>query len=295
MVDPRRLLTFREVARRGSFSDAARALSLSQPAVSQQVAALETEVRLQLLERGAGGLTLTDAGRLTLDHADALFGRIELVTSQLGQLAADEAGSLRLGASPSLLATFVPTAVERLRNERDGLQASIIEGLLGELARAVGEGRLHAAVCFQDSSQPRNEHEGTQRTDIFEEPFRAVLPKEHRLAGRKRIRLSDLAGDLWAMPSRTGLVMRACREAGFEPRVGYLITDPMATRAVVMEGQAVTLSPASYALGLPDVRSVALSGPNAHRTVYGLLPATGASPLAEGFLDAFRSVTAHLR
>jgi DNA-binding transcriptional LysR family regulator len=122
-----------------------------------------------------------------------------------------------------------------------------------------------------------------------------VLSKEHRLAGRKRIRLADLAGDLWAMPSRTGLVMKACREAGFEPRVGYLITDPMATRAVVMEGHAVTLSPASYALELPDVRSVALSGPKARRTVYALLPATGASPLADAFLVALRSVTAHLR
>jgi len=291
----RAIPNIREVARRGSFSEAARGLALSQPAVSQQVAALEGELGLQLLERRPGGLALTPAGRLSLEHADALFGRIELANAQLGELAAEQAATLRVGASPSLLATFVPTAIERLRNERDGLEASIVEGLVGELAQAVGEGRLHAAVCFQDSNQPRHEHDGTHRTDIFDEPFRAVLSKEHRLAGRKRIRLADLAEDLWAMPSRTGLVIRACREAGFEPRVGYLITDPMATRAVVIEGHAVTLSPASYALELPDVVSVTVNGPNAHRTVYGLLPATGASPLAEAFLAAFRSVTARLR
>src|SRR5919206_481365 len=71
MLEPRRLLTFREVARRGSFSRAADALALTQPAVSQQVGALEREVGAPLLHRGPGGLTLTPEGELLLGHADA--------------------------------------------------------------------------------------------------------------------------------------------------------------------------------------------------------------------------------
>ena len=78
MIDPRRVLTFREVARLGSFSRAAEALSLTQPAVSQQIAALERQAGARLLERGPGGLTLTPAGALLLEHADVVADRLDL-------------------------------------------------------------------------------------------------------------------------------------------------------------------------------------------------------------------------
>src|SRR5918992_5259373 len=74
MLDPRRLLTFRAVALQRSFSRAAEALSLSQPAVSQQVAALERQLGTPLLDRRPGGLVLTAAGRLLLEHAEAVAG-----------------------------------------------------------------------------------------------------------------------------------------------------------------------------------------------------------------------------
>src|SRR3954467_11775716 len=88
MLDPRRLLTFREVARRGSFSRAAEALALTQPAVSQQVAALEREVSAAPPDRRPGGLILTDTGELLLAHADALSARLAAVDEPLVQLPA---------------------------------------------------------------------------------------------------------------------------------------------------------------------------------------------------------------
>src|SRR3954451_20610843 len=108
MLDARRLLTFREVARRGSFSRAAEALALTQPAVSQQVAALEREVGAALLERGPGGLALTETGALLLEHADAPAARLAAVDAQLGELRAERDVRLRIGAFPSALATIVP-------------------------------------------------------------------------------------------------------------------------------------------------------------------------------------------
>jgi molybdate transport repressor ModE-like protein len=104
MVDPRRVLTFREVARLGSFSRAAEALSLTQPAVSQQVAALERQAGAQLLERGPGGLSLTPAGELLLQHADVVADRLDLAAGQLAELVAHAARELRIGAFPSALA-----------------------------------------------------------------------------------------------------------------------------------------------------------------------------------------------
>src|SRR3954464_8117971 len=101
MVDPRRVLTFREVARLGSFSRAAEALSLTQPAVSQQVAALERQAGARLLARGPGGLALTRAGALLLEHADVVANRLELASGQLAELCADAGRRVRIGAFPS--------------------------------------------------------------------------------------------------------------------------------------------------------------------------------------------------
>src|ERR687889_2695037 len=101
MVDPRRVLTFREVARLGSFSGAARALSLTQPAVSQQVAALERQAGVRLLERGPGGLSLTPAGALLLEHADVVADRLQLASGQLEELVAEHGRMLRVAAFPS--------------------------------------------------------------------------------------------------------------------------------------------------------------------------------------------------
>src|SRR3954462_12811883 len=115
MLDPRRLLTFREVAQRASFSRAAEALALTQPAVSQQVAALEREVGAPLLERRPGGLTLTETGELLLAHADALSARLTAVDEPPGERPAGRDARLRVGAFPSALATIVPDAIAASR------------------------------------------------------------------------------------------------------------------------------------------------------------------------------------
>src|SRR6059036_2795535 len=99
-LDPRRVLTFREVVRRGSFSRAAEALALTQPAVSQQVAALERGLGARLLDRGPGGLALTEAGTLLLAHAEAMGERLALAEAQLTALVAGAAERLRVGAFP---------------------------------------------------------------------------------------------------------------------------------------------------------------------------------------------------
>src|SRR5882757_2841567 len=114
-MDPRRLLTFRTVAHERSFSRAAETLSLSQPSVSHQVALLETEIGVRLLDRGRGGLRLTHAGEVLLEHADHVAWRLQLADAQITQLAEERRDQVRLGAFPTALAGFVPSAIARLR------------------------------------------------------------------------------------------------------------------------------------------------------------------------------------
>src|SRR3954467_3061154 len=110
-MDPRRLMTFRAVAHAQSFSRAAELMSLTQPSVSHQVALLETEIGVRLLERGRGGLRLTRAGNVLLEHADNGAGRLALADTQITELAGERRAALRLGAFPTALAGFVPSAI----------------------------------------------------------------------------------------------------------------------------------------------------------------------------------------
>ena len=282
MLDPRRVLTFREVALHGSFSRAGEALSLTQSAVSQQIAALERQAGTRLLERGRGELRVTSAGEQLLAHANVVSERLRLADRQLADSAASE---LRIGAFPSALATIVPVAVSALLRTRPELRVAVEEGRLDDLAAGVRAGRLHLALGFQDAAAPRAEHAGLGRRDLMEEPMVAVLPPRHRLARRRVIDLADLAGDLWTAPSRDGLVARACRAAGFEPRIAFLTADPLAIRAFVTSGLAVTLSSRLLAGQLHGGHIAAVRGEPARRTLYALLPETGAREIDRAMVD----------
>src|SRR5437764_9411365 len=107
-MDPRRLLTFRAVAHEHSFSRAAEQLSLTQPSVSHQIALLETEIGVRLLDRGRGGLRLTAAGEVLLEHADQVAWRLQLAEGQIAELAQERREQVRVGCFPTALAGFMP-------------------------------------------------------------------------------------------------------------------------------------------------------------------------------------------
>ncbi len=285
MIDPRRLLTFRAVAHRASFSRAAEALALTQPAVSQQVAALERAVGTALLVRGPGGPTPTDAGALLLEHADAIAERLALATTQVGELAGAERRRLRLGAFPSALATLVPGAVAALRAAEPALEVDVSEATNDGLVASVRGGELHAAVVFEDASRPPRDLGGLRRDDLFEERFVVAVPPRHRLARRRRIALEELAGEPWTAPSREHLVARACRGAGFEPDIAYVTSDPLAIGRLVAAGLAVTLTPQLLAGSLPGVVTLAVDDAP-RRAVYVVSPGRGRHRLVGPFVAA---------
>jgi DNA-binding transcriptional LysR family regulator len=290
MLDPRRLLTFREVARQGSFSKAADALDLSQPAVSQQISALERELGAPLLVRGRAGTIVTPAGGLLLAHADALAARLELADTQMDELAAAERTALRIGAFPTALATIVPRAIAELCAREPDLEVAIEEGTVDALHQAVESGGLHLAVCWQDATKPRRVPDGLHRTDLAEEPMVAVLPADHRLARKRTIALADLARETWMAPEADGMLVDACRTAGFEPRLAILTRDPLAARAIAAAGLAVSLTPRLIAdLELPGIVTRPLRGPTARRALYAIAPEQGAHSYARALTDELKA------
>src|SRR5436190_600349 len=291
MLDPRRVLTFREVARQRSFSRAAAALSLTQPAVSQQIRALEIQLGAPLIERSRGRFELTPAGELLLGHAEALGDRLQLAETQLAETTAPAGRRLRLAAFPSALATLVPAAIGRLNVEHE-LEVSVRQGNTEDVVAAVREGRAHVGLCFQDAKLPRREHDGTQRLDVLDEPMLATIGLSHRLAQRRGIRLPELADDPWLAGTPDGLIVNACRSAGFDPRVAYLTDDPLAINGFVAANLAVTLTSQLLAPHFRDVVILPLVGGAPRRAIYAVTPPGGTHPLGRAFLDALRAAAA---
>jgi DNA-binding transcriptional LysR family regulator len=252
--------------------------------VSQQVAALERELGARLLHRGPGGLTLTDAGAIALEHADALAERLALADTQLGELG-DDRGALRVGGFPSALATVVPAAIASAMPHR----VKAVEGTVEQLAAGVADGSLHVAVLFQDAAAPPREHAGLRRHELLDEPFVVAVGPEHRLARRRTVRLRELARDPWCAPSERGIVRNACLGAGFEPDIAFVTRDVLAIRALVAAGLAVTLTPRLIAGHLHGVRALALRDEPPRRVLYALTPRTGTRAAAREFLDALRA------
>ena len=138
MIDVRRLRVLSEVAARGSFSAAADALTLTQSAVSQHVAALEREVGQALVERGTRPVELTEAGHALTRHATGIFARLDAAEQELEEIAGRRRGRLRFGSFPTALVTLVPPAFARFRRRHPEVTLTVVDDHLQRLLPRLG-------------------------------------------------------------------------------------------------------------------------------------------------------------
>jgi DNA-binding transcriptional LysR family regulator len=281
----------REVASRGSFSAAAGALYLSQSAVSQQVATLEREVGMALLQRTNDGPLLTDAGESLLSHADAVIARLEEAERELGEIAGLAAGRLRIASFPSASATLVTRALSMFGARFPGVELKFSEFEPEESIPQLRRGEIDVAVVFDYPSLPPPEDRDVDRVKLLTESMHVALPHTHPLAERDAIRLEQLAEEPWLSGTRPStcadLIVDACREAGFEPRIEFESDDYSVLQGFVAGGLGVTLLPDLALAALrPDVvvRDVVPHAPQ--RRVWAAVRAAGSrSPAAEAMLE----------
>jgi hypothetical protein len=172
---------------------------------------------------------------------------------------------------------------------------AVLEGTSNDLPDRVRSGELHLAVGFQDAARAPEHHEGLERHDLLRERFLVALPPTHRLADGDSVRLADLANDDWIAASTDGIIVRACRAAGFEPRLVSITRDQLAIRALITRGLAVTLGGQLLADAFETTTLRPISGPAPARDVYALLPPGGRHPLAESILNALRDAAQELQ
>jgi DNA-binding transcriptional LysR family regulator len=261
----------REVALRCSFSAVAEALTYSQSAVSQQIAALEREAGTRLVERNGRGIRLTDAGRALVRRADAILVELAAADAELQAIAGLRGGRVRVSTFASAATALLPAAVTAFRAAHPAVQVEL--SLVEATEEAIGglrTGRADLVLVARPAGEPPTDQVEAHR--LLEDPMLAVLPGGHRLARRRTLRLDDLAGEPWVLGGGPGCsdratILRACHAAGFEPRVtvDFPTDDYNATQGMVAAGAGVTLLP-RLALAVPRddlaVRPLAGAGPS---------------------------------
>jgi DNA-binding transcriptional LysR family regulator len=246
MLNVARLRVLKEVAYRGSFSRAADVLSYTQSAVSQQIAALEAEAGLALLERHPRGVSLTAAGQTLVGHAEGILARLEAADAALAAIAGLRGGRLRMASFPTAGATLMPLAIATFRSSYPDVELTLAEGEPEEIAPRLRAGELDLALLFEFGGESFLPDEVTRR-ELLEDPMFLALPRDHRLAGERHVRLEHLAEEPWVQTSRASPcarhVVRSCHAAGFEPNVSFESDDYQTVQGLVAAGVGVALIP----------------------------------------------------
>lgn len=244
----RRLGVLTEVADRGSFSAAAAALGMTQSAVSQHISALERAVGGSVVDRASRPVQLTEAGVILVRHARAVVARLDVAEQELAAAAGRRRGRLRLGAFPTALATFLPPVLARFKRKYPTVRLTVVDDHVPHLHTRLADGELDLAVTYDHDALPDLAPADLDRVHLFDDPFRAVLPRGHQLTKRGgTLRLSDLSDETWVGGSAQSgwfrILRHACREAGFEPRVALTSDDYIGVQAFVAANLGVAVVP----------------------------------------------------
>ncbi|MFI2738535.1 LysR family transcriptional regulator [Streptomyces sp. NPDC018711] len=245
---------FLAVARAGSFTAAARVLGYTQSAVSRQIQSLEDEVGAELFERLPRGVRLSEAGRVLVPHAEAVRDRLAAARAELEALRSLDGGLLRLGSFSSATAALVPRAQAVFRERHPRVAVSRMEGPSVKHLRLMAAGEEDLAVVSppQDAPPPP----GVTLHHLLDEPMLVALGQGHPYAGRRAMRLAELADEEWIVSSERleDTLFRPAVTSGFRPRTALLVHDWIAKFGAVAAGLGVTLVPALAAASVrPDV------------------------------------------
>ncbi|GAA3842092.1 LysR family transcriptional regulator [Saccharothrix violaceirubra] len=246
MLDVRRLQVLRAVVTTGSITAAATNLGYTPSAISQQVAALEKQAGLALLDRVGRGVRPTVAGRLLTEHAGRITERIVEAEAALADLRAGRTGRLRVRYFATAGAALVPPAVAAFRTGHPDVQLDLKLTEPDDPMVEVEAGRADIAVVIPvpGVAAPR----GVHLEHMLDDPYVAVLPRGHALARKRVVDLADLADEPWVDavvppgPCRD-IVLDACAGAGFSPNIVVEADDHPTAQGFVAAGLGVTIAP----------------------------------------------------
>ncbi len=283
----------RAVASTGSFSAAGRELGCTQPAVSQQMKALESSVGTPLLVRTGREMRLTQAGEALVRHAAGIIAGLTAAEEEVAAIAGLRAGRVRLVSFPSGSSTLVPTALAALRAAHPGTRVFLEEAEPPNSVELLREGDCDVALAFRyEGAAGAEEWDDLVVRPLLTDRLVALVPEAHRLARTEpdgSVAIGELAREAWiaGCPRCRGQLVEVCEGAGFTPRIDFATDDYPAVVGLVGAGLGVAVLPqlAVESVRPRGVRTVALE-PAVRREIVALtLPDLAQVPAVAATLD----------
>jgi DNA-binding transcriptional LysR family regulator len=269
MLDIHRLRLLRELSYRHTIAAVARALAYTPSAVSQQLAALEREAGLPLLERTGRQIRLNATARALVAHAEALLDELERAEASLAAARTTLTGSLRIGAFPSATQVILPEVLVRIGREHPGLDLTVADVDPVDATELLRAGGLDAALTHDYDRVPQPQHPALTARIVLTEPMYLA---SSRPPGNPDAPVASFADQAWVMGSAGNLCRlateRICHAAGFRPRIRHQVDDFPTVLALVAAGQGMAIvpqlatrqpPPGIVFTRLPDVRRIQLT------------------------------------
>jgi len=247
-MELRHLRYFVAVAEELHFGRAARRLRVAQPPLSQQIRDLEAELKIRLFHRTSRRVELSVEGGIFLEQARRVLAQAERAVEVARAAGRGEAGGLAIGFVTSAVFTLLPAILREFHALHPKVEMRCRGIPPVRQLESLRRRELDVAIV----RTPVRE-EGLSAQTLLNEPLVAVLPSDHPLALRGRLRLGDLAGAPFVSmgretaPSFYGVVMTACHRAGFSPELAHEVVDLQTVLALVAAGLGVSLVPQSLA------------------------------------------------
>lgn len=245
MFDSRHIKSFHEVVRTGSYSAAARALGYTQPAITQQMKALERSVGTPLFIRVGRRMQLTEAGEALSRHAGVILGNIAAAERQMNAITGLRSGRVRLCAFPSANATLIPEALARLARHHPGIRVELQEDEPPESLQRLAHGECDITLAFTYPGLHDDLPEEVVEIPLLEDQLTVLMPSRHPMARRRSVKLIDLADERWiagCLRCRANF-LHECAELGFAPDIAFTTDDNLVVQSLVAEGLGVAMMP----------------------------------------------------
>nr|WP_269204459.1 LysR family transcriptional regulator [Motilibacter deserti] len=281
----------RELERRGTLAEVARALAYSPSAVSQQLAQLEAEAGVRLLDRVGRGVRLTEQARVLTRHADVILERLELAEAELAASLTQVSGTLRVASFQTVLLALVPATLSRLAQLHPGLRVQIAQREAEPAFAGLLAHDFDVVLGEEYPGLPEPLRAGVDEEDLAHDELRLAVPPTGPLSTVDG--LADLAGAPWVLdPERAApgqWVRRLCRSAGFEPDVRFDSLDLLLHVHLVETGHAVAVLPdLLWAEREPRLRLLELPRRPHRRLFTGARRGSAGHPAVRAFRTALR-------
>ena len=246
-MDFARLRTLRELSLRKTMAAVAEALLISPSAVSQQIAQLEDETGVELVERRGRGVRLTPAGQRLADHAGRVIGILEEAKTDLAEIKKTVAGELRVSAFPSVAASLIPPTIRAMSARFPDLATIFEEMEPDDSLAALRAWQTDVAIVDDLTTSASLSETQVEMLHLLDDHLHVMLPHDHPLAERPHLTLPELATERWVLDTTSAtysdMIVGACRNAGFDPIVNARCHSFEVVRAMVEAGCSVSINP----------------------------------------------------